>query len=95
MSGWLRFPPLWETSGLSLVAVGLHLVVCDEWCMMCVVLCPIVLCCVVLSCVKVYGVLWCVMWCCGVCSFLLFAQAVCYSKREPNIEEYWEQQQKT
>ena len=24
-SGWLRFPPLWETSGLSLVAVGLHL----------------------------------------------------------------------
>ena len=43
-SGWLRFPPLWETSGLSLVAVGLHLVVCDEWCMMCVVLCPVVLC---------------------------------------------------
>ena len=50
-SGWLRFPPLWETSGLSLVAVGLHLVVCDEWCMMCVVLCPVVLCCVVLRCV--------------------------------------------
>ena len=24
-SGWLRFPPLWETSGLSLVAVGLDL----------------------------------------------------------------------
>ena len=24
-SGWLRFPPLWETPDLSLVAVGLHL----------------------------------------------------------------------
>ena len=24
-SGWLRFPPLWETSGLSLAAVGLRL----------------------------------------------------------------------
>ena len=24
-SGWLRFPPLWETSGLSLVAVRLRL----------------------------------------------------------------------
>ena len=24
-SAWLRFPPLWETSGLSLVAVGLRL----------------------------------------------------------------------
>ena len=24
-SGWLRFPPLWETSGVSLVAVRLRL----------------------------------------------------------------------
>ena len=47
-----------------------------------------VLCCVVLWCVEVYGVLCCVMWC--VPSLSLFAQAVCYSKREPNIEEYWE-----
>ena len=43
-SAGLRFPSLWETSGVSLVAVGLRLVVCDEWCLMCVVLCPVVLC---------------------------------------------------
>ena len=53
-SGWLRFPPLWETSGLSLVAVGSPpmgdvCVVCDVWCG--------VLCCVLLWCVEVYGVL--------------------------------------
>ena len=55
------------------------------WRVMCVLLC-----CVVLLCVEVYGVLCCVMCC--VCSFSLslFAQAVCYSKREPNIKEYWE-----
>ena len=34
--------------------------------------------------------LWCVVWCVVFCSFLPFAPAVCYSKREPNIEEYWE-----
>ena len=57
----------------------------DELCMVCVVLSPIVLCCGVLSAV----VLCCGVWC-GVCSCVLFAPAVCYSKREPNIREYWE-----
>ena len=47
-------------------------------------MCCDVLCCVVLCCVVLCDVV------CGVCSFLLFAQAVCYSKREPNIKEYWE-----
>ena len=35
---------------------------------------------------------WCVV-CCGVL-FLPFAPAVCYSKRGPNIKEYWEIPQK-
>ena len=63
-------------------------VVCDVWCVMCVVVwSPIVLCCGVLSAV----VLCCGVWC-GVvfCVPSLFAPAVCYSKREPNIREYWE-----
>ena len=47
-------------------------------------LCCVVLCCVVLCCVEVSGVVFCV------CVFLLFAPAVCYSKRGPNIREYWD-----
>ena len=31
-SGWLRFPPLWETSGRSLAAVGLFFSLGDVWC---------------------------------------------------------------
>ena len=46
----------------------------------------------------VYDVCWVVCDVCGVVLLLLlccavlcsFAQAVCYSKREPNIKEYWE-----
>ena len=34
----------------------------------------------------------CVVWCGVLCSILPFAPAVCYSKREPNIEEYWEKE---
>ena len=162
-SGWLRFPPPWETSGLSLAASGLPLTggrlrsrpiaawrgalaeltapaglgfpplwetsvwcvmcgvwaasllgsswgrlrssenaayrrglanlcnSCNVWCMMCVGWC--VMCvgwcvmCVVLCCVVVL----CGVWCAVVfCSFLPFAPAVCYSKRGPNIKEYWE-----
>ena len=84
-SGWLRFPPLWETA-VWRVMCGVWCVMCDVWCMLC---CGVV----VLRCVEVYIVLWCVMWC--VCSFSLFAQAVCYSKREPNIKEYWEKHRKS
>ena len=77
-SGCLSFPPY----GRRLCGVSLCCVVSS-----CVVLSP-----VVLWCVEVYGVLWCVMWCVCVCVCVpplsLFAQAVCYSKREPNIREY-------
>ena len=59
------------------VACDVWCVVCDDvWCMMC------------------DG--WCDVWCmmcdvvCGVLCVCSFAQAVCYSKREPNIREYWE-----
>ena len=46
----------------------------------------VVMCCVVEVCC---GVWWCV------CSAAVpFAPAVCYSKREPNIKEYWEQKHK-
>ena len=34
------------------------------------------------------------VWCGVVCVFL-FAQAACYSKREPNIKEYWEKESST
>ena len=71
--------------------------VCDVWCVLCyVVLCCVVLlccvesCCVVLRCMVCCGVLWCVVWCGVLCVFFLFAPAVCYSKRGPNIKEYWE-----
>ena len=64
---------------------------CDVWCMMCVGWCVMCVMCVVLCCVVVL----CGVWCAVVfCSFLPFAQAVCYSKREPNIKEYWEKQEK-
>ena len=79
-SGCLRFPPLWETS---------------VWCVMCGVSCVFcVLCCVVFVGCGVMCVLCCVEVCCVVCGVLcscsLFAPAVCYSKRGPNIKEYWE-----
>ena len=62
-------------------------VVCD---VCCVVLCCVALCCVE-SCCAVLCV-WCLVFC--VSSFLpSFAPAVCYSKRGPNIKEYWEKQE--
>ena len=41
-----------------------------------------------------YVVVCCVMWCVVFCSCSC-AQAMCYSKREPNIEEYWEKNPNT
>ena len=51
-----------------------------------------------LCCVEFYRVVLCYVALCSVevcdvvCVFLLslFAQAVCYSKRGPNIKEFWE-----
>ena len=57
-SGWLRFPPLWETA--------VWYVVCGVWCVMCVVLCGVQSCCIVVC----RGV-WCVVVCDVVCVFLL------------------------
>ena len=65
-SGWLRFPPLWETS----VGCMMLYVLC------CAVLSPIVLrlCCVVLRCVEVCCVV-CGVVCGVVCVFLLSVRA--------------------